>query len=97
MVNKKIALITTGLLLLQACAPLSMGRPFRVDPEIALKPGHDSRGDVLSKMGQPFRKSVDAQGREIFTYLWADGKGNGQKCIILFNKNKTVAWVEVIP
>ena len=97
MVNKKIGLIATGLLLIQACAPLSMGRPFKVYPEIALNPGHDSKGDVLSKMCQPFRKSVDNEGREIFTYLWADGKGNGQKCIILFNKNKTVALVEVIP
>jgi len=96
MFKPKTIAIFAGLFLLQACAPLSMGRPFRVNPEIALKPGHDSRGDVLSKMGQPFRKSVDAQGREMFTYLWADGKGGGQKCIVLFNKNKTVALVEVV-
>ena len=96
MFNTKTIGIIISMLFLQACAPLSMGRPFRVNPEIALKPGHDSRGDVISKMGQPFRKSLDSQGREIFTYLWADGKGGGQKCIVLFNKNKTVALVEVV-
>ena len=88
MFNTKTIGIIIGMLFLQACAPLSMGRPFRVNPEIALKPGHDSRGDVISKMGQHFRKSLDSQGREIFTYLWADGKGGGQKCIVLFNKTK---------
>jgi len=47
-------------------------------------------------MGQPFRKSVDARGREIYTYLWADGKGDGVKCIVAFNEEDKVMFVEVV-
>ena len=79
------------------CSPVTIGRPFPVNPYKAIKVGHDSRKDILNKMGNPYRKNFDAKGREIFTYVWADGKGNGRKCVILFNKNNLVALVEVVP
>ncbi len=80
-----------------ACGPMTIGRPFSVNPEVSIKVGHDQKKDVLKKMGQPFRRNKDAEGREIYTYVWADGKGGGQKCIIVFNKAQTVAIVEVVP
>lgn len=86
-----------GAALVIGCSPVTIGRPFRVNPYKAIKVGHDSRKDILNKMGNPYRKNVDAKGREIFTYVWADGKGNGRKCVILFNKNNLVALVEVVP
>ena len=93
----RCAALFSATLLIQGCGPVTIGSPFRVNPEKAIKVGHDTRKDVLNKMGNPYRKNVDAKGREIFTYLWADGKGNGRKCVILFNKNNLVALVEVVP
>ena len=86
-----------GATLVIGCSPVTIGSPFRVNPYKAIKIGHDSRKDIINKMGEPYRKNIDAQGREIFTYVWADGKGNGRKCVILFNKNNLVALVEVVP
>ena len=54
------------------------------------KVGHDTEKDVVTKMGQPFRRTTDAQGRAVLTYVWADGKGHGEKCVIAFNKNGLV-------
>ena len=77
------------------CAPLTLGSPFRTDPE-KIKVAHHTKKDVETMMGQPFRKSVDAKGREIYTYLWADGKGDGVKCIVAFNEEDKVMFVEVV-
>jgi hypothetical protein len=80
-----------------ACTPIWLGRRFQADPQTALKVGHDQKSDVLRKMGRPYRKFVDSQGREVFTYLWADGNGNGQKAVIAFNKNNVIYLIEVSP
>ena len=85
------------LLLLASCSPLSLGRPFKVHPGVALKPGHDRTEDVLRKMGPPYRHAVDGRGRVLFTYLWADGEGGGEKCVVAFNENGVVSLVELSP
>jgi hypothetical protein len=76
---------------------MAIGRRFAVNPQTALKVGHDQKSDVLRKMGQPYRRFVDSEGREVFTYVWADGRGAGQKAIIAFNRNNVVYLVEVVP
>ena len=80
-----------------ACGPLWLGRRFQADPQTALKVGHDQKSDVLRKLGRPYRSFVDSEGREVFTYLWADGRGNGQKAVIAFNKNNVIYLIEVAP
>ena len=80
-----------------ACTPIRLGRRFQVDPQTALKVGHDQKSDVLRKMGRPYRSFVDSEGREVFTYLWADGRGSGQKAVIAFNKNNVIYLIEVSP
>jgi hypothetical protein len=80
-----------------ACTSMALGRRFPIDPRSGLKIGHDQKRDVLRKMGQPYRRFVDTEGREVFTYVWADGKGQGQKAIIAFNANDVVYLVEVAP
>lgn len=94
----KLFLVTALILaLLPHCASLSLGRPFAVNPSEALKVGHDTKKDVLQKMGAPYRQLTDPRGREIFTYVWTDGEGAGQKCTVAFNKNGLVTFVEVSP
>lgn len=83
--------------LLSGCSALVLGAPFKVNPTQAIKVGHDAKKDVLRKMGSPYRRLQDPKGREIFTYVWADGKGRGEKCTIAFNKNGLVTLVEVTP
>ena len=85
------------VLLATACAPRSIGRRFSISTTSKVKVGHDQKRDVLHKLGQPIRRSVDGTGGEIFTYLWADGRGSGHKCIVVFNKNGIVSLVQVIP
>ena len=80
-----------------ACTNLRLGRRFPIDPRSELKIGHDQKTDVLRKMGQPYRRFVDSEGREVFSYVWADGEGQGQKAIIAFNNNDVVYLVEVAP
>ena len=36
-------------------------------------------------------------GDDAFTYLWADGEGNGEKAVIAFNKNEVIYLIEVSP
>lgn len=78
------------------CASLSLGSRFPINPRQQIKVGHDTEKDVITKMGQPFRRATDAQGRAILTYVWADGKGYGEKCVVAFNKNGLVYVVEVV-
>ncbi len=85
------------MVLVSSCGSARIGRKFTIDPRGELKVGHDRKSDVLRKMGQPYRKFVDSDGREVFTYVWADGKGGGEKCTIAFNKNGMVYLVEVSP
>ncbi len=80
-----------------ACGPLGLGARFPVNPQTDLKIGHDQKSDVLRKMGRPYRSFVDSDGREVFTYLWADGRGNGEKAVIAFNKNNVIYLIEVSP
>ena len=87
----------TALVASTACVPLVIGRPFQVDPRAAIKVGYDAKADVVRKMGEPYRRSVDAEGHEAYVYVWADGDGGGQKCIVAFNKNDVAYLVEVAP
>ncbi len=80
-----------------SCMPIRLGRRFPINPQTDLKVGHDQKTDVLRKMGRPQRSFIDSEGREVFTYLWADGRGNGQKALIAFNKNNVIYLVEVSP
>ena len=83
--------------LIHACSALTVGRPFQVNPLEAIKIGYDTQKDVLQKMGTPQRRVVDHHGRDIFTYFWADGKGEGASCTIAFNRNQIVYVLEVSP
>ena len=89
--------LTLTALALTGCAPLVLGRPFLVDPSKEIKIGHDVKADVLRKMGDPYRRSVDSEGHEMLVYVFADGKGGGQKCVVAFNKNDVAYVVEVAP
>ncbi len=100
MIKRLVRFAATGLLaatLLAGCGSVSIGRRFPINPVAELKVGHDQKQDVIRKMGQPYRRFVDSQGHEVFTYVWADGNGAGQKCVIAFNKNNVVYLVEVAP
>lgn len=88
-------LLTVGFLV--GCSPILLGSKFKVRPTEAIKVGHDHQKDVLKKMGNPYRRSVDPKGRTLFTYVWTDGKGSGEKCTVAFNKNGIVSLVEVSP
>lgn len=97
----KLLRTTLGLLItlcmLTQCSPIRLGARFKARPTEAIKVGHDRQADVLKKMGTPYRRSVDPKGRSLFTYVWTDGEGNGEKCTVAFNKNGVVALVEVSP
>ena len=47
-------------------------------------------------MGPPYRSVIDKRGQEVLTYVWADGRGGGEKCLIVLNKNGIVSVVEVV-
>ena len=89
--------IILAVSILTHCSPITLGNRFKVRPTQAVKVGHDHQKDVLKKMGPPYRRNVDPNGRTLFTYVWADGKGSGEKCTIAFNKNGVVTLVEVSP
>ena len=91
------ALLATAFAATTACGAIRIGARFPIDPKTELKVGHDQKTDVVRKMGQPYRSFVDSQGHEIYTYVWADGQGAGQKCVIAFNANDVVYLVEVAP
>lgn len=82
--------------LLAACSPLTLGRDFGDTPQ-KIKIGFHTAKDVVGMMGQPYRRTIDPNGHEIYTYLWADGTGGGRKCVIAFNEKNEVVVVEVIP
>ncbi|MBI2377838.1 MAG: hypothetical protein HYV07_27800 [Deltaproteobacteria bacterium] len=77
------------------CVSVPIGRRVSADPRTALKVGHDRQSDVLSKLGPPYRKFVDSRGHEVFAYLWADGEGAAEKCLVAFNEVGAVYLVEV--
>ncbi len=95
--NSRSWLFALALVLAGGCASTRIGTPFATDPLRELKIGYDQKEDVVRKMGRPQRSFVDSQGHEVFTYLWADGKGHGQKCVIAFNDNNVVYLIEVAP
>ncbi len=90
-----LVVIALALGLALACAPPRLGKRFGTDPT-RIKVGHDTRKDVVAKMGSPYRKALDSRGQEVLTYVWADGKGRGEKAIIVLNKNGLVSLVEVV-
>lgn len=97
MLNKLKSLAVFVVLSFVGCAPVQIGRKYSGQPQTEVKVGFHNKSDVEAKMGPPFRKAVDGQGREVYTYVWADGKGAGEKCVIAFNKNGIVYLVEVYP
>ncbi len=90
-------LVIVVLLGLMACAgPLQMGRNFG-NSCTKVKEGYHSGSDVVRIMGEPYARETDPKGRRIFVYFWADGKGNGQKCVIVFNRKGRVMLKAVAP
>ena len=79
------------------CFPVTLGKKFQSDPRSTIKIGFHQEGDVVALMGRPFRKSMDESGRTILVYLWADGEGDGEKCVIGFNELGVVHSIEVSP
>lgn len=90
-------LLCLGVLALSACSPVVLGRRLGVDPRLTFKVGHHEKADVLRELGEPYRRFTDSQGNEVFTYLWVDGLGGGQKCTVAFNQNNVIYLVEVVP
>lgn len=82
--------------LLGGCAGAQIGRPLPCDPRTALRIGHHKKSDALRALGQPYRTSTDSRGRELLTYVWADGRGEGRKCIIALNENEIVYLIECL-
>ncbi len=87
-------LILAAAVLVSACAPATIGRRLSADPRSELKVGYDAKADVVKKLGQPYRKTVDSKGHEVWTYAWADGNGAGQKYTVAFNGADVVFLVE---
>ncbi len=83
--------------LIAACFPVQLGRGFQADPRTTVKVGFHQEGDVLALLGRPYRKTIDPMGRTILVYLWTDGDGNGEKCVIGFNEVGLVHSIEVTP
>ena len=46
-------------------------------------------------MGQPYRRTLDTRGRVLLTYVWADGQGGGETCLVALNEDGIVALVDV--
>ena len=82
--------------LLLACAPQTIGHPFKVNPRDAVELGVDNRGAVESALGKPRRRFTDPDGREVFVYVWADGKGGGEKYLVAFNGEGIAYLVEAV-
>jgi len=91
---KRFAIAALLLATLAACAPITVGRRLTADPRSELKVGYDAKADVQKKLGQPYRKTVDSKGHEVWTYVWADGNGGGQKYTVAFNGADVVFLVE---
>ena len=72
------------------------GRPGCFDVGALHVPGRPGCLD-LALLGRPYRKTIDPMGRTILVYLWADGDGNGEKCVIGFNEVGLVHSIEVTP
>ena len=79
------------------CGSMALGHRFPINPATDIKIGHDRVDDVVRKMGTPYRRFTDAKGRQILTYVWADGDGAGQKCVVAFNEAGLAYVVEVAP
>ncbi|MEC9071330.1 MAG: hypothetical protein VX938_03085 [Myxococcota bacterium] len=90
------AALLAASLVTPACGGAQLGRPYP-EPTTTLKVGYDREEDVLAKMGAPYRRTLDSRGRMLFTYLWADGEGAGQSCLVAFNEDGIVSLVDVAP
>jgi outer membrane protein assembly factor BamE (lipoprotein component of BamABCDE complex) len=91
---KRFAIAALLLASLAACSPVTVGRRLTADPRSEVKVGYDAKPDVMKKLGQPYRKTVDSKGHEVWTYVWADGNGGGQKYTVAFNGADVVFLVE---
>ena len=80
--------------LVGGCANNSLGLRYPA-PETTIKLGHDTVSDVVTKMGSPFRRSIDSKGRKVLTYVWADGAAESRTCIIAFNIDGIAAILDV--
>ena len=85
------------ILFCASCFPLSLGRRFSSDPHKVVKVGFHQEQDVLDLLGRPYRRTIDSNGRLLLVYLWADGEGAGEKCVIGFNELGVVHSLEVSP
>ena len=93
-----LSLALTGVLAFTvACFPVQLGRSFQADPRTTIKVGFHQEGDVLALLGRPYRKTIDPMGRTLLVYLWTDGDGAGEKCVIGFNEVGLVHSIEVSP
>ena len=88
------AVVVIVSLVFGACGGVQLGRPFP-EPTSTLKIGYDREADVIAKMGAPYRRTLDSRGRLLLTYLWADGEGQGQTCLVALNEDGVVALVDV--
>jgi len=92
--------LRSGLLIISllsvACGGVQLGQPYP-EPTTTLKIGYDREEDVLAKMGPPYRRTLDSRGRLLLTYIWADGQGAGQSCLVALNEDGIVALVDVAP
>jgi hypothetical protein len=86
--------LLAGVTFGSGCASNALGQRFP-DPISTLKIGHDTENDVVTKLGSPFRRTLDTQGRTVLTFLWADGDGAGTSCIVALNQDGVVALVDV--
>jgi hypothetical protein len=82
--------------LLLACGPQTIGRPFTVNPRDVVRLGVDNRTSVENSLGKPHRRFTDPEGREVFVYVWADGNGGGEKYLVAFNGQGVAYLVEAV-
>ena len=89
-----LGLALFAMVALGACGATSLGRHFD-DPTQLVKVGYDREEDVVAKMGRPYRRTLDTRGRVLLTYIWADGSGGGETCIVALNEVGIVSLVDV--
>lgn len=90
-------LVLALTLVCTSCFPLSLGRRFASDPQKVVKVGFHQEQDVVDLLGRPYRRTIDADGRVLLVYLWTDGEGAGEKCVIGFNELGVAHSLEVSP
>lgn len=89
---------TLSLVVASGCAPATLGHggngPRFTEMQAKLRAGFDDKKSVLAALGPPQQQLTDGQGREIFVYVWADGRGDGEHCVVAFNTSGVVYLVD---